>query len=106
LHSSHITEWRKAAEAGATMALGPKILDRREREVEQLRVRTEEVRPSSPARERRWTLGKAHALLETEVCSANSSTAGLITAAAASACPCSRRALYVVLDIYSRYVVA
>jgi len=44
LYSSHITEWRKAAEAGATAALGPKspkTRDRRDREVEQLRARAE-----------------------------------------------------------------
>lgn len=43
LYSSHITEWRKAAEAGAA-ALGPrssKSRDRRDREIEQLRARAE-----------------------------------------------------------------
>ncbi len=43
LHSSHITEWRKAAQAGASTALGPKTRDRRDREIEQLRVRAEKA---------------------------------------------------------------
>ena len=41
LYSSHIVEWRKAAEAGAASALGPKARERRDREVEQLRIRAE-----------------------------------------------------------------
>ena len=41
LYSSHITEWRKAAQAGAVSALGPKKKDRRDREIEQLRARAE-----------------------------------------------------------------
>ena len=41
LYSSHITEWRKAAEAGAVSALGPKAgRDRRDREIDALRRRT------------------------------------------------------------------
>ena len=46
LYSSHIVEWRKAAEAGATSALGPKTAgsrDRRDREIEQLRARAEKA---------------------------------------------------------------
>ena len=68
LYSSHITEWRKAAEAGATAALGPKspkTRDRRDREVEQLRARAEraeaELVRTKAALE---IVGKAHALLE------------------------------------------
>ena len=41
LYSSHITEWRKAAQAGAVSALGPKKKDRRDREIEQLLARAE-----------------------------------------------------------------
>ncbi|CCH74744.1 conserved hypothetical protein [Nostocoides australiense Ben110] len=44
LYSSHITEWRKAAAAGAVSALGPKAgkgRDRRDREIEVLRARAE-----------------------------------------------------------------
>ena len=68
LYSSHLTEWRKAAEAGATAALGPKspkTRDRRDREVEQLRARAEraeaELVRTKAALE---IVGKAHALLE------------------------------------------
>jgi transposase-like protein len=43
LYSSHIVEWRKAAEAGATAALGGKSKDRRDREIEQLRARAEKA---------------------------------------------------------------
>ncbi len=66
LYSSHIVEWRKAAEAGATSALGPKVADRRDREIEQLRARAE--RAESELAKTRAALdlvGKAHALLET-----------------------------------------
>ena len=41
LYSSHIIEWRKAAEAGARSGLGPTARDRRDREVEALRARAE-----------------------------------------------------------------
>ncbi|HXH78678.1 hypothetical protein [Nocardioides sp.] len=66
LYSSHITEWRKAAEAGAVSALGPKTRDRRDREIEQLRVRAEKA--ESELERTRAVLdivGKTHALLET-----------------------------------------
>ena len=44
LYSSHITEWRKAAEAGAVSALGPKAgRDRRDREIDALRRRAEKA---------------------------------------------------------------
>ena len=46
LYSSHITEWRKAAQAGAATALGPKSRgprDRRDREIEQPRARAEKA---------------------------------------------------------------
>ncbi|CAI9406834.1 hypothetical protein [Nocardioides sp. T2.26MG-1] len=66
LYSSHIVEWRKAAEAGATRALGPKSRDRRDREIEQLRVRAERAEAElARTRAALDIVGKAHALLET-----------------------------------------
>jgi len=66
LYSSHITEWRKAAEAGASTALGPKTRDRRDREIEQLRVRAEKAETElARTRAALDLVGKAHALLET-----------------------------------------
>lgn len=66
LYSSHITEWRKTAEAGATAALSPKTKDRRDREIEVLRARAEnaeaELAKTTAALD---LVGKAHALLET-----------------------------------------
>src|SRR3954447_5387880 len=41
LYSSHIVEWRKAAEAGARSGLAPASKDRRDHEIEQLRARAE-----------------------------------------------------------------
>lgn len=69
LYSSHIVEWRKAAEAGAASALGPKApksRDRRDREVEQLRARAEKAEAElAKTRAALDLVGKAHALLET-----------------------------------------
>ena len=66
LYSSHITEWRKAAQAGASTALGPKTRDRRDREIEQLRVRAEKAEAELvKTRAALDIVGKAHALLET-----------------------------------------
>lgn len=66
LYSSHITEWRKAAEAGATSALGPKTRDRRDREIEALRTRAEKAEAELARTQAALDLvGKAHALLET-----------------------------------------
>ncbi len=66
LYSSHIVEWRKAAEAGATSALGPKTRDRRDREIEQLRARAEKAEAELARTQAALDLvGKAHALLET-----------------------------------------
>ncbi len=66
LYSSHITEWRKAAAAGATTALGPKSRDRRDREIEQLRTRAERAEAELARTQAALDLvGKAHALLET-----------------------------------------
>ena len=66
LYSSHITEWRKAAEAGAVSALGPKAKDRRDREIEQLRTRAEKAESElAKTRAALDLVGKAHALLET-----------------------------------------
>ena len=66
LYSSHIVEWRKAAEAGAASALGPKAKNRRDREIEQLRVRAEKAEAElARTRAALDLVGKAHALLET-----------------------------------------
>ena len=67
LYSSHITEWRKAAEAGAVSALGPKAgRDRRDREIDALRRRAEKAEAElARTRAALDLVGKAHALLET-----------------------------------------
>ncbi len=67
LYSSHITEWRKAAQAGAVTApRGPKTKDRRDREIEQLRARAEKAEVElARTRAALDIVGKAHALLET-----------------------------------------
>ena len=66
LYSSHITEWRKAAQVGATTALGPKAKDRRDREIELLRARAEKAEAElARTRAALDIVGKAHALLET-----------------------------------------
>ena len=66
LYSSHIVEWRKAAEAGAASALGPKAKDSRDREIEQLRARVEKAEVELAKTKAALDLmGKAHALLET-----------------------------------------
>jgi transposase len=66
LYSSHITEWRKAAQVGATTALGPKARDRRDKEIEQLRGRAEKAEAELAKTKAALDLvGKAHALLET-----------------------------------------
>lgn len=66
LYSSHITEWRKAAQAGAVGALGPKTKDRRDREIEQLKARAEKAEAELVKTKAALDLvGKAHALLET-----------------------------------------
>ena len=67
LYSSHITEWRKAAEAGAVSALGPKAgRDRRDREIDALRRRAEKAEAElARTRAALDIVGKAHALLET-----------------------------------------
>jgi transposase len=66
LYSSHIVERRKAAEAGATSALGPKARSRRDREIEQLRARAEKAEAELVKTKAALDLvGKAHALLET-----------------------------------------
>ena len=66
LYSSHIVEWRKAADAGARSGLAAVARDRRDREIEQLRARAEKAE-SELARTRAALdlVGKAHALLET-----------------------------------------
>jgi len=73
LYSSHLAEWRKAAEAGAAAALDPSTgaaRSRRERElgreVEQLRARAEKAETELARTQAALDLvGKAHALLET-----------------------------------------
>jgi transposase len=66
LYSSHVTEWRKAARAGAVGALGPKTKDRRDREIEQLRARAEKAETELARTKAALDIvGKAHALLET-----------------------------------------
>ena len=66
LYSSHIIEWRKAAQAGAVAGLGPATRDRRDREIEQLRARAEKAEADLARHKAALDLmGKAHALLET-----------------------------------------
>lgn len=67
LYFSHITEWRKAAEAGAVSALAPKTgRDRRDREIEELRARAEKAEAELERTKAVLDIvGKTHALLET-----------------------------------------
>ena len=66
LYSSHIIEWRKAADAGAQAGLGSKPRDRREREMQALRARAEKAEAELARTKAALDLmGKAHALLET-----------------------------------------
>lgn len=70
LYSSHIIEWRRAAEAGAAAGLEPATRNRRERErdreVERLRARAERAEAELAKHKAALDLmGKAHALLET-----------------------------------------
>ena len=66
LYSSHIVEWRKAADAGARSGLAPAVRDRRDREIEQLRARAEKAEAElAKTRAALDLVGKAHALLET-----------------------------------------
>lgn len=69
LYSSHISEWRKAAEAGAVSALGSKAgrgRDRRDREVQALRARAEKAEAELERTKAVLDIvGKTHALLET-----------------------------------------
>ena len=66
LYSSHISQWRRAAEAGRTGGLKPKRPDRRDKEIAALRARAQKAE-SELARTRAALdlVGKAHALLET-----------------------------------------
>ena len=65
LYSSHITEWRKAAAAGAVSALGPKAgkgRDRRDREIAVLRARAEHAEAELARTKAALDIvGKAHA---------------------------------------------
>lgn len=66
LYSSHIIEWRRAAQAGATAGLGPASKDRRDKEIEQLKARAEKAESDLAKHKAALDLmGKAHALLET-----------------------------------------
>jgi transposase-like protein len=66
LYSSHITEWRKAAQAGAAAALGPKAKDRRDKEIAQLKARAEKAEAELERTKAVLDIvGKTHALLET-----------------------------------------
>lgn len=65
LYSSHIIEWRRAAEAGAAAGLAPAVKDRRDREIEQLRRRAEKAEAELARTKAALDIvGKAHALLE------------------------------------------
>lgn len=58
-------EWRKAAEAGARGGLAPALKDRRDREIEVVRVRAEKAEAELTRTRAALDLrGKAHALLE------------------------------------------
>ena len=66
LYTSHIAEWRKAAQAGSLSGLGGKPRDRRDKEVQALRVRAEKAEAELARTKAALDLmGKAHALLET-----------------------------------------
>lgn len=70
LYSSHIAEWRRAAEAGAAEGLAPATRARRDRardrEIEQLQARAEKAEAELAKTQAALDLvGKAHALLET-----------------------------------------
>ena len=65
LYTSHIIEWRKAAQAGSLSGLGSKPRDRREREMQALRARAEKAEAElARTRAALDLMGKAHALLE------------------------------------------
>ena len=66
LYSSHIAQWRKAADAGARGGLAPVARDRRDREIEALRARAEKAEAElARTRAALDLVGKAHTLLET-----------------------------------------
>jgi transposase-like protein len=67
LYSSHIIEWRKAANAGAQDGLAPTVgKDRRDREIAALKARAERAEAELARSQAALDLvGKAHALLET-----------------------------------------
>jgi transposase len=71
LYTSHIAEWRKAADAGARAAWASSGgarpgRDQRDRELEALRVRAERAKAElARSRAALDLMGKAHALLET-----------------------------------------
>jgi transposase-like protein len=62
LYTSHIAEWRKAAQAGALSGLGSRPRDRRERELQALRARAEKAEAElARTRAALDLMGKAHA---------------------------------------------
>ena len=64
LYTSHIIEWRKAAQAGSLSGLGAKPRDGRERELQALRARAEKAEAElARTRAALDLMGKAHALL-------------------------------------------
>jgi transposase-like protein len=66
LYTSHVVEWRRAAEAGARAGLAPATPDRRDRQIEELRRRAERAEAElARTRAALDLVGKAHALLET-----------------------------------------
>lgn len=66
LYTSHIIEWRKAAQAGSLSGLAGKARDRRDKEIEALRARAEKAEAElARTRAALDLVGKAHALLET-----------------------------------------
>jgi len=66
LYTSHIVDWRRAAEAGAVVGLTGAGLDRRDQQIEELRRRAEKAETElARTRAALDLVGRAHALLET-----------------------------------------
>ena len=65
LYTGHITSWRRAAENGANAGLGPKRMDKRDKEIADLKNRAEKAESELAKTKAALDLvGKAHALLE------------------------------------------
>lgn len=68
LYSSHLGQWRKAAETGAQAGLRPATKDRRDRDITALTARAERAEAELARTQAALELvGKAHALLETRL---------------------------------------